>query len=465
MNVLAMPTEAAVTRMVTGNRSGWWNDKGLIKLARRTAFRDTNDDEFDQAVAFCREKNLSPMSGQLFAFVFNKADANKRNMVIVTSIMGYRAIANRAGDYMPGPTKAYFEEGAKNELINPRGLVRATAGADRFIHGGWKSVEEEALWESFAPILRAADPNAYNWVETDEVYPQGHPKAGKPKMVRQLRPGASAAVTERLDPSKDGWRKMPDVMLKKCGEAAALRRGWPEDLSGLYVEEELHRSQVIDGEYTDLTPSEIVARIDTESRIERIGGPSLYAVFDDTGTLESVPMGRFFDRVDAHTKALAPEAVRLFVDRNKVGLQAFWAHSKTDALELKRILEFRSGAVASRPTEPASDEGTRAHAAPLQHGENNMGGAVAPVQTFEEKNLAREREKPSRGALSKLTGLLAERHRDNLVRQIGSLDTANDMLGWARDGVPEINRLPEVMAEAVRAEFNSRQNRIKESQK
>src|ERR1700757_262650 len=102
MNVLAMPSDSAVRAMVTGNHArGWWNDKGLIKLARRTAFKDTNEEEFDQAVAFCREKNLSPMSGQLFAFVFSKDDPKKRNMVIVTSIMGYRAIANRSGDYMP----------------------------------------------------------------------------------------------------------------------------------------------------------------------------------------------------------------------------------------------------------------------------------------------------------------------------------------------------------------------------
>jgi phage recombination protein Bet len=450
MNVLAMPTDSAVRAMVAGSRaSGWWNDKGLIKLARRTAFRDTNDDEFDQAVAFCREKNLSPMSGQLFAFVFSKDDAKKRNMVIVTSIMGYRAIANRSGDYMPGPTKAFFEENAKNDLTNPRGLVRAAAGADRFIRGGWKSVEEEALWESFAPLIKSgADEDAYEFVDTGEVWPD----SGKPKKRRRLKSGAE--IVEMLDPKKDGWRKMPDVMLKKVAEAAALRRGWPEDLSGLYVEEELHRSQVIDGEYTDLTPSEIVARIDTESRIERIGGPSLYAVFDDAGTLESVPMGKFFDRVDAHTKALAPAAVALFVDRNKVGLQAFWAHNKNDALELKKILETRSGAVAGHSAGPASDESSRASSAPSQHGENNMGGAGSPTSWPK-----------AEGKLPKLTGLLADRHRDNLVRQIGSLETAGDLLGWARDGVAQINRLPEPMAEAVRAEFNSRQNRIKESSK
>jgi phage recombination protein Bet len=290
-------------------------------------------------------------------------------MVIVTSIMGYRAIANRSGDYMPGPTKAYFDPDAKHELCNPRGLVRATGGAERFIHGGWKSVEEEALWESFAPIIKSGeDEDAYEWVDTGEVWAD----SGKPKKQKRLRTGAQ--VVEKLDPKKDGWRKMPDVMLKKCAEAAALRRGWPEDLSGLYVEEELHRSQVIDASYTDLTPSEIVEKINTEDRIARIGGPALFATFDEAGTLERVAIGQFADRILAATAKLEPGAVAALVGRNREALREFWAHNKTDALELRKILEQRSGAAA-----PHGD-GEPARAAPSQPREPDTDGAASPTK-------------------------------------------------------------------------------------
>jgi len=38
------------------------------------------------------------------------------------------------------------------------------------------------------------------------------------------------------------WNKMPETMLAKCTEAKVLRMGFPGELSGLYIPEEMEQS-------------------------------------------------------------------------------------------------------------------------------------------------------------------------------------------------------------------------------
>jgi hypothetical protein len=76
------------------------------------------------------------------------------------------------------------------------------------------------------------------------------------------------------------------------------------------------------------------------------------------GTLERVEIGKFFDRVDAHTRQLAPADVTAFATRNREALREFWGRAKNDALELKNILEQRSDAVTPpHPSELRDDFG------------------------------------------------------------------------------------------------------------
>lgn len=417
----------------------WWNDAKMVSLVKRTAAKDCNEDEFNQFVAVCRDLGLSPLRKQIYAFVFNKGEPEKRNMALVVGIDGGRSIAARSGNYRPDDKPPHWDiqESAKNPLTNPHGVVSCTVGV---YHRPTRSdpferITATVFWDEFAPIVRAADADAYEWVGTGEVYPPGHKNAGREKQRKQLRPGASATVTERLDPKKEQWIRAGRHKIALCAEMQALRRGWPEDMSHLYVEEETDRAHaVIDGDYTELTPAEMVAKADVDGRLERLGGPAIFATFDEAGTLERVEIGKFADRMLAETERLEPPAVVALVGRNKAALQEFWAHNKNDALELKKILEQRSGVVAGRP----SDEGARAKAAPSQQRDPDTGGAASPSN------------KVVPGAL---TGEAALKLKNTLLGDIRQLKTANDFVSWPKGARVHIDRLPTDMQAEIEAEL------------
>jgi hypothetical protein len=198
--------------------------------------------------------------------------------------------------------------------------VSATAIVHQFAHGEWHEIEETVYWDEFAPLKQIWENNK----------PTG-------KFV--------------LDPKKDGWHKMPRVMLQKCAEAQALRRGWPDALSDLYVSEEIDRASVI-----DITPSEAAERADVSLRLEKLGGPSINVDWIDGEPIASVPVGRFFDSVKAFIKTHAeddPERIALFATRNAAALNQYWAHEKDACLELKKELEIYRGVAAKNAGQAA----------------------------------------------------------------------------------------------------------------
>ncbi|MGX1096550.1 phage recombination protein Bet [Amorphus sp. MBR-141] len=305
---------------------------GQLALVKRTIAGDCNDEEFDLFVEAARSYGLDPFRKQIIPLVFGKnaKDQSKRRMSIVVTRDGLRILAQRCGNYRPAskPAEYIIDEGSRSPT-NPLGIVcaRVTLWQRDDRSGDWYEVAGEAYWDEFAPIKKDAE-DGYDWVETGEVWPD----TGKPKKKKVPR----GAETLKLD--EDGnWGRMPRVMIAKCAEAQALRAGWPDQFSGVYVQEEMDRA-VVD----DMTASQALLQQEQENRLLLTSGANSVMIVWLAGMpLEPVPVGTLADRILEwiNDPSRSADQIDQFTGMNTHSLREFWAKAKNDALGVRNAID------------------------------------------------------------------------------------------------------------------------------
>lgn len=297
-----------------------WNEKQL-DLIRRTVAKDASPDEFRQFIHICRHTELDPLRRQAYCFVFHKDDAEKRQMVPVIAIGGFRSIAARTNCYRPDNRAPRIEyDDSLKAPDNPLGIVRAEVSVFQFSHGQWFEVVGEAYWEEYAPVVD-------EWEGA---------RGDRRKTGRRV-----------LDQKKTGWIKMPRIMIAKCAEAQALRRAWPDSFSAVYEESEIDRAHSLDA-------WDAAEKGAMENRIEAIGPASGILVdWMDNKPLEGVPVGQFGDRAIDFVRSNKdePAFVMAWAEKNRHSLQQYWARDKDGALVLKQEIARVSQALQAEAAE------------------------------------------------------------------------------------------------------------------